>query len=162
MIYYKVVRIFLSIIAFITMILTPITTLLLGIVGSIPIIGAIFILIISLIWMVILFPLLALSWLSMKIKILTPMFLLLGLPLSVIAFLYANLMPSFGEMDSRFSKILFASVFPYNFQVFQLATKQLPPNSYDEFEDIQTILQIESNNKFLKAYIDIYIRPHLY
>jgi len=161
MIYYKIVRLFLSIIALITIILTPISTLILGIIGSIPIIGALFVLLISLIWAIVLFPLIGLSWLSLKMKFLTPVIVFIGLPLSCIAFLYANLMPSFGDSQSRFSKILLASVFPYNFQVFRLITKEQAPESYDEIVNIRTILEIESKNSILKPYIDVYVRPNL-
>src|SRR5690606_18506879 len=110
MLYYKIIRLLISIISIITLVLTPITTSLLGIIGSIPIVGSILILTISLVWSVIfLFPLIGLSWIATKIKFLSPLIALIGIPLSVCAFIFANLMPSFGDWDGRFSKILLSS-----------------------------------------------------
>lgn len=152
---YRILRILISVISRLTFILTPIFTFILGLIGSVPLIGAVFILVISLIWIVLFyFPLVIMSWISVRARFLSPIIAIVAIPLSLCAYLYAVLMPSFGDWTGRFSKILFASIFPYNFHFYRLTIKELPPDDYFITKDLEQIFEIESrSNPLLSVYI---------
>lgn len=162
MIYYKTLRLLISIVSILTFILTPITTFLLGIFGFIPIVGQVFALIQSIVWSVIfLFPLMGFSWVSKKLKWLAPIISIIAIPLSLLGFIFANLTPSWGDWNGRFNKILIASVFPYNYQVFNLIARQIPPDDYSDSINIEKVLKMEAKNPVLKPYIERDILPYL-
>lgn len=162
MIYYKILRLLISIVSILTAVLAPITTFLLGLLGYIPIVGSVLALIQSVLWsLIFLFPLVGLSWLTRKLKWLTPIVSLVAIPLSLSAFIFANLTPSWGDWNGRFNKILIASVFPYNFHIFNLIVRQIPPNDYIDSVNIEKALRMESRNPVLKPYIEHNILPYL-
>lgn len=88
----------------------------------------------SLIWIVFfLGPLLGLSWLWQHARVLRIPIALLGVPLAVLGNTYTALLPSMGEMDSRISKLILCSTWPFSIQSWSMITKQeLPSGSHSE------------------------------
>jgi len=84
----------------------------------------------SVIWVVLfLGPLLGLSWCWEKMPFLRIPLGLAGLPFAFFGNIYACLMPSMGELDSRVSKLLITESWPYSLDCWRLVTNKLIPES---------------------------------
>lgn len=117
---------------------------------------------ISFLWTVIfLGPLLGLSYIYERVVILRPFIAIVGIPLAVIADTYVALMPSMGEMESRYDKLILCQTFPYTWKFLQFQKGKINIGK----EDVLTkILQQVSTAKPLKNHLDglradVYSRP---
>lgn len=107
---------------------------------------------ISVAWMVIFFyPLLGLSYVYERIAILRPFISIIGIPLAVLGDTYVALIPSMGEMESRFEKLIICQIFPYTWKYLQLVKGKANLENNDA---LTKILREVSNAKPLKIYLD--------
>ncbi len=110
----KILRILVGATGIIVVPVQMLTTLILGLFVSIPIIGVLLLLLMSSVWTIIfLGPLLGLSYVYEKIKILRPLSSIIGVPLALIGNAYVALIPSMGEKESRYAKMFLCQSFPY-------------------------------------------------
>ena len=106
----------------------------------------------SIIWIVLfLGPLLGLSYVYERVFILRPFVAIIGITLAVLGDAYVALLPSMGELDSRYSKMICCQTFPYTYRYFRFSNHkfQLEPNDilYRIFEEV-------SKAKPLKNYLE--------
>ena len=145
----KIILIIISI----TVILIPlqmITTFILGILVSLTF--GLLLIPMSLIWAVLfLGPLLGLSYVYERIVILRPFISIIGIPLAVIADTYVAFMPSMGEKDSRYAKMVYCQTFPYTWKFNQFQNDKL---NIERNDILAKILQEVSKAKPLDKYLD--------
>lgn len=107
---------------------------------------------ISLIWTVLfLGPLLGLSYVYERVVILRPLVSILGIPIAVMGDTYVALMPSMGEWDSRFDKMIVCQTFPYSWQFIRFKNNKLNIGKNDV---LTKILREVSGSKILDQYLD--------
>jgi hypothetical protein len=158
----KIIHIIIAITSLIVIPVQMITTFVLGLFISIPFVGFLLLLPISLIWVVLFWgPLLGLSYVYERIAILRPFISIIGIPLAVVGDTYVALMPSMGEMDSRYAKMIICQTFPYTWRFNQFEKNKLNIGK----DDVLTkILREVSRAKPLGKYLDslradVYERP---
>lgn len=102
----------------------------------------------SIIWIVLfLGPLLGLSFVYEKIAILRPFVAIIGIPLAVV-----GLLPSMGEMNSRYSKMIYCQTFPYTWRYLQFANNKL---NLEQDDILDKIFQEVSSSKSLGDFLEI-------
>ena len=117
-----------------------ITTLVLGLLVSLSF--GILLLPISLIWILLSFPMIGASWLTAKMGWLRNPIGLLGIPWAFVANTFVALMPSMGELESRASKLMLTESWPYSWEYwrFQIGKADLyDPENYRLREVIERI-----------------------
>jgi len=148
-------KILLLLVGFIGLILLPvqmITTFVLGLVISIPLVGFLLLLPLSLIWVVLFFvPLLGLSYVYERVAITRPFISIIGIPLAIIADEYVALIPSMGEKESRYVKMIYCQTFPYSWRFDQFYKNKLKIGQDDI---LNKILQEVSKAKPLGEYLN--------
>jgi hypothetical protein len=154
-----IIRLIIAITAFIVIPIQIITTFVLGLFVSLTF--GLLLLPISLIWTILFFPLLGLSYVYEKVVILRPFISIIGILLAVIGNTYVALMPSMGEMDSRYEKLILCLTFPYTWRFIQFQKNQLNISKNDV---LTKILQKISRSKPFDKYLDglradVYSRP---
>lgn len=118
---------------------------------------------ITLIWTVLFyFPLLGLSYLYDRIVFLRFCISIIGIPLTVMAEVFVALMPSMGEMDSRYQKLVLCGTFPYTWRFVQFQKNKIKINENDILHKI--IRRVVKGNKALDKYlnglrVEMYSRP---
>lgn len=80
---------------------------------------------ISLIWMLLYFPMLGLSWVCNRAPVLRDVIGIIFLPWAVVADVFVALMPSMGELESRASKMLLCESWPFTWEFSQLLARKL-------------------------------------
>lgn len=134
---YRTLTVLLMLVAWLVIPLQLVTTFILGILVSITF--GLLLLPLSLVWIVFfLAPLLALSWVWEKAPFLRIPVALLGIPIAFAANIFASLMPSMGEMESRVSKLLLSESWPYSLDCWRMIrTKSIPETpGADDFSQI--------------------------
>lgn len=107
---------------------------------------------ISLTWIIFFFaPLLGLSYVFERVTIARPFISIIGIPLAVIGDAYVAIMPSMGELESRFSKMIICQTFPYTWRFIQL---QKGKNVIEQNDVLTRILSAVSGAKPLGKYLD--------
>ncbi len=101
-----------------------VTTLLLGWLVSLTF--GLLLLPMSLIWILLSFPILGASWLCSKIEWLRTPIGLVGIPWVVVANTFVALMPSMGEIEGRTSKLLLAECWPYSWEWWMFRIGKAP------------------------------------
>jgi hypothetical protein len=140
----------LTVLAWIVVPVQLVTTLVLGLLVSLPLLGFLLQLVISLVWMVLLLlPMLGLSWLCSKAEPLRNPIGLLGIPWAVVADIYVCLMPSMGEFESRAAKVLLAESWPFSWEFWQFQRGRLDIES-TKAKPLREVLIRESRNDALK------------
>ena len=115
----RIVDVFLTVLAWIVLPLQFVTTFVLGILVKISF--GLLIIPFSLVWIVLfLGPLIAISWLWSKVPFLRIPLGLLGIPFAVLGDVYVCLIPSMGEFESRFNKLVLCQTFPYTLECMAL------------------------------------------
>ena len=146
-------KIILLIIGFTGLILLPvqmITTFVLGLLVNLTF--GLLLIPFSIIWVVLfLGPLLGLSYVYERIAITRPFISIIGIPLAVIADEYVALLPSMGEMDSRYAKMIICQTFPYTWRYIQFQNNKLNIGKNDV---LTKILREVSRAKPLSKYLD--------
>lgn len=68
----------------------------------------------SLVWVTVFYiPLLCISYVYEQYLLLRPIAAVIGVPLAVLAHAYVAMLPSMGEMEGRYLKLIYCEVFPY-------------------------------------------------
>jgi hypothetical protein len=138
----KILHVILAIISFIIIPVQVVTTFVLGILVSLTF--GLLLLPLSFVWTIFFFgPLLGLSYIYERMTILRPLISLVGVPLAVIGNIYVALVPSMGEMDSRWSKMLYCQTFPYTYEFHKFYTKKnkMSLNLIEIFERLDPVLK---------------------
>jgi hypothetical protein len=106
----------------------------------------------SLVWIVLfLGPILGLSYVYERIAIIRPLASIMGIPLAVAGDIYVALLPSMGEWDSRFQKMVVCQTFPYTWSFLQFQRNKLNISKNDV---LTKILKIVCGDKCLSRYLD--------
>jgi len=116
----KILQIIIAICSFLVVPVQMVTTLVLGFILSIFPFGLLLIPL-SFVWVVLfLGPLIGLSYVYEKVKITRPFIALIGIPLAVVGDVYVCLLPTFGEFEGRFEKLILCQTFPYTWKFTQV------------------------------------------
>jgi hypothetical protein len=144
-----------GILSFLLIPIIPITTFVLGLAVSISF--GLFLIPITIVWSCFYFPLLGLSFVWEKYKILRPIASIIGIPIAILGEVFISLMPSMGENDEKMAKWLCTLVFPYTYSLLHFNNhKKL---SYliksGHYEIVLNMLYREKeNNPRMTQYID--------
>lgn len=74
---------------------------------------------ITLMWWMLYFPILGLSYIYEKIYFFRIPVCIIGIPIATAASIYVSIMPSMGDWENRISKLFFADFFPYTWHVLR-------------------------------------------
>ena len=105
------------------------TTLVLGLAVSLTF--GLLLLPINLIWVILLFPMLALSWFCNKVPAFRNVFGIIFIPWVLLTETFIALMPSMGEIESRASKLMLCNSWPYTWEFWQFLLRKLDLDSVD-------------------------------
>ncbi len=86
---------------------------------------------ISLVWMLLYYPMLALSWVGNRVPALREVLGIVFIPWVVVAHTFVQLMPSMGELESRAAKLMLCSSWPFTWEFSQFLSRQLDLESSD-------------------------------
>jgi hypothetical protein len=126
----KIISAFVAITAIIVVPIQLITTFILGLLVKLTF--GLLLIPFSIIWVILfLGPLLGLSYVYERVVITRPFVAIVGIPLAILGDIYVALLPSMGELDSRYSKMIFCQTFPYTYRYFQFANHKLKIQSDD-------------------------------
>ncbi|MFA5292054.1 MAG: hypothetical protein WC496_03375 [Phycisphaerae bacterium] len=146
----KIISIIIAITAVIVIPVQIITTFVLGLLASLTF--GLLLIPFSIIWIVLfLGPLLGLSYVYERVAITRPFISIIGIPLAVIGDTYAALLPSMGEMNNRYAKMIICQTFPYTWRFNQFENNKL---NIGEKDVLIKILREVSKNKPLNKYLD--------
>ena len=106
-------------------------------------------------------PLLGLSYVYERVAITRPFISIIGIPLAVLGDTYVALLPSMGEMDSRYVKMIICQTFPYTRRFYQFQNNKLNIGKYDVLAKIlREVSKAKSLDKYLDTLrADVYSRP---
>mgnify|MGYP001371735792 CR=1 FL=1 len=113
----RVLTVILFVLRFVIIPLQLITTFVLGI--AVHLTFGLLLLPISCIWMLLLFPMIGVSWLAGRNRVLREILGFLFLPWAVIAYSFAALMPSMGEVENRTSKLMLTESWPFTWELWE-------------------------------------------
>lgn len=132
----RILYVLVGITAFVLVPVQLIATLVLGFLVSISF--GLLLLPISLIWLVLAFPMIGASWLTAKIGWLRNPIGLLGIPWAIAANTFVALMPSMGELEGRAAKLMLIQSWPYSWECFrfQLGKAKLYDPECDELREV--------------------------
>ena len=116
----KILNVLLDVTAFLFLPVQFLTTFILGILVSVSF--GLLLLPISVLWMLISFPMIAVSWLTSRIEWLRTPLGLMGIPWAIAANVFVSLMPSMGELESRAAKLMFTETWPYSWEFWRFQT----------------------------------------
>lgn len=120
----KIISIIISITGIIVIPAQIITTFVLGILVSLTF--GLPLILFSAIWIALFYgPLLGLSYMYEQIVIARPFISIVGIPLAIIGNTFVTLIPSMGELESRFIKLIYCQSFPYTWRFHQFYTRKL-------------------------------------
>jgi len=146
----KIIQIIISITAIIIIPVQFITTFILGLLVRLSFGLLLFPL--NFVWITIFYgPLFGLSYLYEKITFLRPLVGLIGIPFAVVGNMYVALIPSMGEMESRFEKMLICQTFPCSWKFKQLQNDNI---DIEKNDILNNMLREITKTKPLKEYLD--------
>lgn len=148
----RILNAILTVLAWIVVPVQFVTTLVLGILVSLSF--GLLLLPISLVWMVLLFPMVGASWLCSRAEPLRNLIGLLGIPWAVVANTYACLMPSMGELESRAAKLLLANSWPFSWEFWQFQTGRLDIASTHAEPLREVLTRVSRNDSLMQRTID--------
>lgn len=157
----KIIHIIIAITGLIVIPIQIITTFVLGLLVSLTF--GLLLIPFSIIWIVLfLGPLFGLSYVYERLAITRPFISIIGIPLAVIANTYVALLPSMGEMDSRYAKMILCQTFPYTWRFNRFENNKL---NIGENDVLIKILREVSRAKPLDKYLnglrsDVYSREY--
>ncbi len=125
----RILSVIVGILAILVIPVQIVTTLVLGIAVSLTF--GLLLFPICVMWMLLYFPMLGLSWLRNRVPALTDVIGILFLPWAVIANVFVALMPSMGELESRASKMLLCESWPFTWEFSQFLAHKLDLDSSD-------------------------------
>lgn len=144
----RILDIIISIIALPVVLLQFVTTFLLGLLVSLSF--GLLLLPISLVWLLLLAPMLGTSWLCHKLPILRDVIGILGIPWVVLAEIFVCLMPSMGEVDSRATKLMLCQAWPYTWEFWNFSVGRLDITSPKARQLEIVVTRITRNNPVMK------------
>ena len=156
----KIIHIIIAITGFIVIPVQMVTTFVLGLLVSLTF--GLLLIPISFIWTALfLGPLLGLSYVYERVVILRPFISVIGIPLAVLGDTYVALMPSMGEIDGRYEKLVLCQTFPYTWKFIQFQKGKL---NIEKDDVLAKILKEVSRAKPLCKHLDglradVYSRP---
>jgi hypothetical protein len=103
----------------------------------------------SLVWIILAFPLVGASWFCSRIELLRNPVGFLGIPWAVVAHTYSCLVPSMGEFESRADKLLLTEAWPFCWEYWQFGRGRLDMWS-PEGEPLRAILERISRKDAVK------------
>src|SRR5688572_5790236 len=116
-----------------------VTTLVLGL--AVTITFGLLLLPISLVWMLLYFPMLGLSWVCNRLSAVCEIVGILFLPWVVVADVFVSLMPSMGELESRASKLMLCQCWPYTWEFSRFLAQRLDlASSHPDAVALQQVL----------------------
>jgi len=131
----RILNVVLTMLAWIVLPLSFVTTFVLGLLVSITF--GLLLIPISIVWMILLLgPLLGLSWLCHKIPALRNLIGVLFLPWAVLADTFVCLMPSMGEFENRAAKLMLCNTWPFTWEFWQFWSGRLDLTSSESPEAI--------------------------
>jgi len=148
----RVLDAILTVLAWIVVPVQLVTTLVLGILVSLSF--GLLLLPISLIWMILFFPMVGASWLCSRAEILRNPVGLLGIPWAVVAHTYVCLMPSMGELESRAAKMLLANSWPFSWECWQFQRGRLDIASTEAAPLRKHLTRVSRNDALTQRTID--------
>lgn len=120
----KVLHGFLTAFAWLVLPVQAVTTFVLGLLVSVTF--GLILLPLSAVWVVMLAPMLAISWLCSRFRVLRNPLGFLGIPWAVLAHTFACMVPSMGEFESRAAKLMIAESWPYSWEFWQFQSGKIP------------------------------------
>jgi len=146
----KIISIIISITAILIIPIQIITTFVLGLLVTLTF--GLLLVPISLIWTALfLTPLLGLSKVYERIPILRFPISIIGISIAVLGNIYTAIMPSMGEVESRYVKMVICQTFPYSWRFMQL---QEGKDVIEQNDILTKILREVSTAKPLGKYLD--------
>ena len=147
----KIISALVTITAFPIMLLQPITTFVLGLLVTITF-GLLLIPFSVIRNVFFLWPLLGLSFIYERIKVLQPVVAVLGIILATLGDMYVALLPTMGELESRFLKMIVCQAFPFSYSYYLFLTNKRSLES-NKIQD--QVLKEISKSKPLGEYIEL-------
>jgi hypothetical protein len=154
----RILSVILTVLAFAVIPIQVVTTLLLGLLVSIPLLGLLLLLCINLVWTILLAPMLGLSRLCHRIEPLRIPISLFGIPLAIMADTYVCLMPSMGEFESRAAKLMLAESWPYSWDFWQFQCGRLDLDSPDGEQLREVLARVSHRDPLRQRTIDRLMR----
>ena len=146
----KIISVIIAVTAFIVIPVQIITTFVLGLFVSLSF--GLLLIPFSVVWMVLfLGPLLGLSYVHERVPIARPFTAVIGIPLAVLGDTYVALLPSMGEMDSRYSKMVCCQTFPYTWRYFRYLKDK---SNIDQDDILNRVLQEVSTSEPLRRFLE--------
>ena len=143
----RILDLILTILAWVVVPIQLVTTLVLGILVSCSF--GLLLLPLSLIWAVLIFPLIGASWLCSKFEVLRNPVGFVGIPWAVVAHTYSCLIPSMGEFESRAHKLMLAEAWPFCWEYWRFGNGRLDIG-LPEGQVLRTVLERISRNDAVK------------
>lgn len=149
---FRVLKVLLMLVGWLVIPVQLVTTFVLGILVSVTF--GLLLFPMSLIWIVcFLGPLLGLSWVWEKAPFLRIPIAVVGIPLAFVGNIYACLMPSMGELDSRVSKLLLSESWPFSLDCWRLIKTRLFPESPGAENFSRILTEVSQKNKPYLQYL---------
>ena len=145
----RILNILLGIAAIIVVPLQFITTFVLGILVSIS--YGILLLPITFLWVLLLFPMIGVSWLTSKMAWLRIPVGLLGIPWAIVADTYVALMPSMGEIENRAAKFMLIQSWPYSWECWRFQIGKAYINDPDNWQLGEVIRRVSRGNLVMET-----------
>ena len=101
------------------LVLIPISTFILSLVVSLPVVGLVIFFVFDVPWWFVLGTLLGSSWLWLKVPFLRPFLLLPGILVARVGDIYVSLIPDMGEKYQKVLKMGFCDSWPYTYLVWR-------------------------------------------
>ena len=134
----RILTVLLTITSIVVIPVQLITTLVLGLLVSLTF--GLLLIPISLIWIILSFPMIGASWLTAKIGWLRNPIGLLGIPWAVVANTFVALMPAMGAVEGRTAKLMLTESWPYSWECWKFQRGEL--GLYDpESDDLREVIQ---------------------
>jgi len=145
----KIIQIIISITAIVVIPVQVITTFVLGLLVRLTF--GLLLVPLSVLWIILFYyPLLGLSYIYEKISFLRPIIAVIGIPLAVIGDTYVALIPSMGEIESRYEKMILCQTFPYTWKFTQFQKNKLNIGKDDILSKIlKKITKVKAISKYL-------------
>jgi len=86
---------------------------------------------ISLVWMLLFYPMLALPWVGNKVPALRDVLGIIFIPWVLVACSFVQLMPAMGELESRASKMMLCLSWPFTWEFSEFLSRKLDLKSAD-------------------------------
>jgi len=86
----------------------------------------------SILWALLLFPMLGLSWICNKVPALREIIGIIFIPWAFIANTFVALIPSMGELESRASKLMLCASWPFTWEFWQFLSRKIDLHDYDD------------------------------